>query len=188
MSARCEQPIDPADLLDYWLTDGERPDDDAIEEHLLGCDACSGRLRGLAALGEGVRQLARRGAVEVVVTPSFLEKAEREGLRTREYRVPAGGRVDCTVTREDDLLVGRLQGDFRGITRLDVIALEEGRPEQRIPDVPVSPDAGELILAQSMPFLRAMGRTRTRVRLLAQEAGGERLVGEYTFDHTPTVD
>jgi hypothetical protein len=188
MSARCEQPIDPADLLDYWLADGERPDDDAIEEHLLGCDACSGRLRGLAALGEGVRQLARRGAAEAVVTPSFLEQAAREGLRMREYRVRAGERVDCTVTRQDDLVVSRLQGDFRGIMRLDLLELVDGWPEQRILDVPVPRDAGELIIAQSMPLVRALGRTRTRVRLLAQEAGGERLVGEYTFDHTPTVD
>ena len=38
----------------------------------------------------------------------------RQGLRVREYRVPAGGRVDCTVTADDDLLVSHLEGDFRG--------------------------------------------------------------------------
>jgi hypothetical protein len=181
----CERPLEPAALLDYWLGDGERSDDDAIEEHLLGCDACSASLHGLAVLGQGVRELAGRGAVEVVVTPSFLEQAARAGLRTREYRVPAGGRVDCTVTREDDLLVSRLEGDFRGVTRLDMIEQVEGRPEHRIPDVPLRPDAGEVIVVQSRPAVWAMGRTRLRVRLLAQERGGERLVGEYTFDHTP---
>jgi hypothetical protein len=61
----------------------------------------------------------------------------------------------------------------------------EGRPEHRIPDVPLRPDAGEVIVVQSRPAVWAMGRTRLRVRLLAQERGGERLVGEYTFDHTP---
>jgi hypothetical protein len=29
------------------------------------------------------------------------------------------------------------------------------------------------------------GPVRARLRLLAQEPEGERLVGEYTFDHTP---
>jgi hypothetical protein len=188
MSAACDGPLDPAVLLDYWLDDAERPQDDAIEEHLLGCDACSGRLRGLVALGDGVRELARKGAVEVVVTASFLEQAAREGLRTREYRVAPGGRVDCTVTSADDLLVGRLLGDFRGVARLDVVAQEEGQPERRIEDVPVSPDAVELILAQSMPFVRTLDRSRYRIRLLAQESGGERLLGEYTFDHTRTSE
>src|SRR5262249_58531456 len=116
---------------------------------------------------------------------SFLDAASREGLGRRQDRGPAGGRVDCTVTAEDDLLVGRLQGDFRGVSRLDVVLQEEGRPDHRVPDVPVRPDAGELIVAQAMPAARAWGTTRIRFRLLARDTDGERLVGEYTFDHTP---
>jgi len=50
----------------------------------------------------------------------------------------------------------------------------------------VSASARELIVAQSMPYLRAMGSSVTRIRLLAHEAGGDRLVGEYTFAHTPS--
>jgi hypothetical protein len=184
MSPPCERPIGLPALIGYWLD--REPPDEAIEEHLLACDSCSGRLRELAALGDGVRRLAREGAVEMVVTPSFLAKAAEEGLHTREYRVPAGGRVDCTVTREDDLLVGRLQGDFSGVSRLDVVAQTEGGPEFRLPDVPIGPDATELIVAQSMPVMRRLGRTRHRYRLIAHDAGGDRLVGEYTFDHTPT--
>jgi hypothetical protein len=184
VSAACAHPIAPAVLLDYWLADGDASAADAIEEHLMGCDSCSGRLRGLVALGEGVRRLAREGAVEVVVSASFLAQAAREGLRTREYRVPPGGRVDCTVTAQDDLLVGRLHADFSGVSRLDVVANQEGLPERRILDVPVSPDATELIVAQSMPMMRTLGRCRLVLRLLSQERDGERLVGEYTFDHS----
>jgi hypothetical protein len=185
MSAHCERPFGLPALIDYWL-DRESPDE-ALEEHLLACDSCSGRLRELVSLGDSVRRLARNGAVEMVVTPSFLAKAAQEGLRTREYRVPAGGRVDCTVTREDDLLVGRLQGDFRGIARLDVLAQTEGGPEFRIEDVPIGPDATELIVAQAMPAMRRLGACRHRYRLVAREADGERTIGEYTFDHTPTL-
>ena len=185
MSVRCDRPLDVAMLLDYWL-DRETPDD-AIEEHLLACDSCSRRLRELAALGDGVRRLASEGAVAMVVTPSFLARAAQQGLRTREYRVPPGGRVDCTVTREDDLLVGRLQGDFRGIARLDVIAEGDGGAEHRIEDVPIGPEATELIVAQAMPAMRRLGVARRRFRLMAREPAGERLIGEYTFDHTPTA-
>lgn len=186
MSAPCDGPIDLVVLADYWLDEEDRPDLDAIEEHLLACETCSRRLRGLVALGDGIRRLARAGAVEVIVTPSFLAQAEREGLRTREYRVSPGGRVDCTVTRHDDLLVGRLAGDFRGVSRLDVVADQEGLPVRRIEDVPFSPGVGELIVAQAMPFMRALQHARLRIRLMSQEAGGERLIGEYTFDHSPT--
>jgi hypothetical protein len=184
VSVPCSRPIGWAALLDYWLD--REPPDERVEEHLLACDSCSGRLRELAALGEGVRRLARDGAVEMVVTPSFLARAAQQGLRTREYHVPPGGRVDCTVTREDDLLVTRLQGDFKGVSRLDVVAQTEGGPEIRIEDVPFGPDAAELIVAQAMPAMRRLGAGRHRFRLVARDPGGERLIGEYTFDHTPT--
>jgi hypothetical protein len=186
MSGACDRPIELAVLIDYWLEDRDSPDDERIEEHLLGCDGCSGRLRELTALAAGVRRLAHDGAVAMVVTPSFLEKAAEEGLRTREYRLAPGERVSCTVTPDDDLLVGRLLGDFQGVQRLDVVTQTEGEPEHRIHDVPVSPNAQELIVAQAMPMVRGLGRALYRMRLLAQEPGGERVIGEYTFDHFPT--
>jgi len=186
MSTPCDAPIPFGALVDYWLEDEGPPDADALEAHLLGCDRCTERLRGLVSLGDGVRRLARSGAVAVVVTPSFLAKATQEGLRTREYRVAPGGRVDCTVTPRDDLLVARLEGDFTGLTRLDVVAELQGRPTHRIEDVPFRPQATELVLAQAMPFVRALPHARLRYLLLSPERGGERLIGEYTFDHRPT--
>jgi hypothetical protein len=185
VSVPCDRPIGLAALIDYWL-DREPPDGD-MEKHLLACDSCSRRLEALATLGDGVRRQAREGAVEMVVTPSFLARAAQEGLRTREYRVPPGGRVDCTVTREDDLLVARLQGDFSGISRLDLVAQTGDGAEFRIEDVPVGPEATELIVAQAMPAMRLLGVSRHRFRLVGREEGRERLIGEYTFDHTPTA-
>lgn len=186
MSARCDRPIDLAALVDYWFEERADAEDEAIEKHLLECDSCSSQLRELLALGDGVRQLAHRGAIEMVVTRAFLEQARREGLRMREYRVPPGGSVVCTVTPEDDLLVGHIEGDFKGISRLDLVWLGHGAGERRIQDVPVNPDTGGLILVQSMPVMHGLGVTRARLRVLAQEPQGERLVGEYTFDHKPS--
>jgi hypothetical protein len=123
----------------------------------------------------------------VVVSPSFLETASRQGLRVREYRVPAGGRVDCTVTADDDLLIGRLQGDFRGVSRLDLVVQVEDGPEHRVADVPFSASSAEVIVAQAMPALRAMPSSMMRMRLLAREGEGDRLVGEYTFAHTASA-
>ena len=188
MSARCESPLDWPDLAEYWLESPQGADLDAIEEHLLGCDACGDRLRWLASLGEGIVRLARGGAVEMVVTPSFLERATADGLRTREYRLSPGDSVQCTVTRADDLLVARLQGDFHGLERVDLLAEYEGRPAQRIEDIPFHPELSELIVSQAMPQMRALGHARLQIRLVGVGPGAERLIGAYTFNHTPTPD
>jgi hypothetical protein len=180
----CLAPLDFATLVDYWFGELEGPDLDRVEEHLLECDACGSVLRSLVATGDGVRRLAGAGAFGMVVSPSFLETASRQGLRVREYRVPAGGRVDCTVTADDDLLVSHLEGDFRGVSSLDLTVQVEDGPALRISDLPVSPSSRELIVAQAMPALRAMPTSVMRMRLLAREGEGDRLVGEYTFAHT----
>lgn len=186
MNRPCGRPLDPAALLDYWLGEGPGPDDEAIEEHLLACDDCGRRLRGIVALAEGVRVLGGEGAVEMIVTPSFLEKASREGLRAREYRLRPGEHVNCTVTRQDDFLVARLVADLTGVSRLDIVAEQPGRPPRRIEDVPVGPGAGEVIVAQAMPAMRALGRDDLRLRVLSVEPGGERVLGEYDFHHSPS--
>jgi Putative zinc-finger len=173
-------------LVDYWFGELPAPGQDHVEEHLLECPDCSQALSELVAIGEGVRRLTYQGALHVVVSPAFLEAAGRRGLRVREYSVPPGGRVACTVTAEDDLLVSRLQGDFSGVTRLDLVAQTEGQPEERVFDLPVNPSAHELIVAQAMPALRAMGSCVTRLRLVATEPTGDRVLGEYTFAHTPS--
>ena len=187
MSARCPDGLDLATLVDYWFGDLAGPDEDRFERHLLECDACASVLRDLVATGDGVRRLAHEGAFRVIVSPSFLETASRRGLRVREYVVPAGGHVACTVTADDDLMVGRLQGDFRRVLRLDLLAQVADHPEQRIEDVPLDPFSGELIVAQQMSALRSLPSCLIRMRLVSPEAGGDRLVGEYTFAHTASA-
>jgi hypothetical protein len=92
------------------------------------------------------------------------------------------------VTGADDFLVARLQGDFHGLERLDLVAEQEGRPSQRIEDVPFHPEAGELIVSQAMPQMRALGHARLQLRLVGVGPGAERLIGAYTFNHSPTPD
>ena len=139
------------------------------------------------AMGEAASRLVREGAVELVVTPSLLAKAARDGLRVREYRLAPGERVSCTVTPEDDWLVSRLLGRFEGVSRVDLVAEQEDVPVRRIEDVPFEPEAGELVVAQAMPAMRTLRHARLRMRLLSQEKGGERLIGEYHFEHYPTL-
>jgi hypothetical protein len=156
-----------------------------VEEHLLGCDSCSARARSLQALAQGVSGLVRRGRIAAVVTAEVVAQMRREGRKVREYRVPRGGSVQCTVAPDDDFLVARLQARVDSSTRIDLLGQIEGQPEFRIGDVPCVSGAEEVIVALPVDEIGARPAQVERLRLVAVTDAGERLIGEYTFNHTP---
>src|SRR5215471_6728213 len=117
---KCSNPIDITVLADYWLAALEVSDEEAVEEHLFECDKCGERLRELIALAEGVRELARAGSLRMIVSEAFLKSAADDGLRIRQYAAAAGGIVECTVTAEDDILIGRLAANLSDVRRIDL--------------------------------------------------------------------
>ncbi len=52
-------------------------------------------------------------------------------------------------------------------------------------DVPFAPDAGEVLSLPSAAALKKLPANTLRVQLIAVDKAGERLLGEYTFAHTP---
>jgi len=182
----CSNPISFATLADYWLAALPKSEEDAVEQHLFGCDQCGDRLRETIALAEGVRKLARQGSLRMIVSDTFLRRAAEEGLRVREYAPPRGGGVECTVTAEDDLLVGRLAADLSEAKRVDLCLCDESGVEQfRFPDIPVHAGTSGIVFQESITFAKASPDAKMIVRLLAvDEAGSERSLGEYTFNHT----
>jgi hypothetical protein len=110
-------------LLDYWLLDDPAGSaaTDAVDEHLMQCEACGQLLDQLVALGDGVRAAFRGGDVEAVTGDAFVRRLAEHGLRLREYRLPHNGSVNCTVAPEDELLVARLEAPLQGVQRLDVV-------------------------------------------------------------------
>ena len=185
----CTSPIDPAVLADYWLAALAKPEEEAVEEHLFTCDECGARLREIVALAEGIRKLAREGSLLMVVSDAFLKRAAEEGLRVREYSPPNGGGVQCTVTAEDDLLIGRLASDLSGAKRVDLCICDpRGVERLRLPDIPFDPGAGSIAFQQSITYAKAAPSETMIARLVSMDdAGGERLLGEYTFSHTRTL-
>jgi len=185
----CSNPIDAAVLADYWLAALPSSEEEAVEEHLFDCDQCGARLREVIALAEGVRKLAREGSLQMVVSDTFLKRAAAEGLRVREYAPPPGGAVQCTVTAEDDILIGRLAANLSGAKRVDLCFCDERGVEQvRLPDIPVHPGAGSVAFQESITFAKAAPTNTMIARLVTfDEAGSERLLGEYTFNHTRTL-
>ena len=181
----CSNPTDAAILADYWLGALPKSEEEIVEEHLLDCDRCGARLREVIALADGLRDLAHEGSLRMVVSDAFLKRAAEEGLRVREYAPPPGGGVECTVTAEDDILIGRLAANLGGVKRVDLCICDERGVEQlRLPDIPVHSGAGSVVYQESITFAKAMPANKMIARLVTiDEAGGEHLLGEYTFNH-----
>lgn len=185
----CSSPIDAAVLADYWLAALATPEEEAVELHLLDCDLCGTRLREIIALADGVRGLAREGSLRMVVSDAFLKRAAEEGLRVREYAPPPGGGVECTVTADDDILIGRLAADLSGAKQVDLCVCDEHGVEQlRLPDIPVHSGASSVAYQESVTFAKGMPNQKMILRLVTfDEAGSERLLGEYRFNHTRSL-
>src|SRR5262245_31150223 len=187
--AVCSNPIDPSALMEYWLAALSPADEDAIETHLMTCDACGDRLREAIALADNLRELARSGSLQVVVPDRFVEHAVQTGLRVREYAPPRGESVQCTVAADDDLLVARLVVDLTTAQRVDLSWCDPlGVELQRQADIPVRAGGGTVLCQQSITWAKASPSSTMIARLLAVDDGGdERLLGEYTFHHTRTI-
>ena len=186
--ANCPNPIDPAVLADYWVAGLTTVEEEAVEQHLLACDRCGERLREVIALAEGVRKLAREGSLDMIVSESFLKRAADEGLRVRQYAPPPGGGVQCTVTAEDDILIGRLAADLSGAKRVDLCFCDERGVEQtRWPDIPMNLD-DDVLFQYSITYAKASPDYKLIVRLVAiDEEKSERLLGQYTFNHKRSI-
>jgi hypothetical protein len=185
----CVSPIDAAVLADYWLASLPASEEESVEEHLLDCDQCGARLREVIALAEGVRRLAREGSLLMIVSDAFLKSAAAEGLRIREYSPPSGGSIECTVTVDDDLLVGRLTANLSEAKQVDLsICDERGVERLRMQDIPFRSGAGSVAFQQSIMYAKASPSEKMIARLLSfDETGTEHLLGEYTFNHTRTI-
>ncbi|MEI9979893.1 MAG: hypothetical protein WDN23_13030 [Edaphobacter sp.] len=143
----------------------------------------------MIALAEGVRRLAREGSLMMVVSDAFLQRAAEQGLRVREYAPPAGGSIDCTVTAADDLLIGRLRANFAGARRVDLCICDaHGTEQHRLTDIPFHSQMEDIAFQQPITYAKAAPSETMIARLVAfDDAGAERLLGEYTFNHTRTL-
>lgn len=172
-------------LVDYWLGDSDAAAAEAIDAHLMQCDACGGALDEVMALARGVKEAFGGGAVPSMLSAPFVERLKSAGRRVREYRVPHNGSVVCSVAPEDDLLVSHLSAPLHGVTRLDAVfalSLEPGH-ESRLNDIPFDATHGEVLFAPKLAEVRTLPSHEMVVRLLAVDAAGEREVGHYTFHH-----
>jgi hypothetical protein len=168
-------------LLDYWLHDSDADATDAADEHLMQCDTCGAALDELIALGDGVRDAFRSGAVATMVSGTFTQRLAEQGLQLREYRLPHNGSVNCTVAPDDDVLVSHIEAPLQGVQRLDAVMQlsTESGVEHRPHDSVRRTRQGALSAK-----LAQVGDARPM--LLTLLAGADtRELGHYMFNHQP---
>jgi len=182
-------PVGLDDLLDHLV--GELADEraEAVEDHLFTCDACAERLAAIERLEISVADLARHAGVAANVTAAFLERAARDGLTFKEYRIAEGGTVLCTAGSED-LWVVRLAADFRHLRDLGLEAeLYDIERQEATPlpsrEVVVDRDLGELLLVFPGEVVRGYPRSRWTLRLHGEGDDGPVEIGPFVMDHTP---
>jgi hypothetical protein len=181
----CIAPPSSETLVSYWLGDVGQEEASQLEEQLFECPACSASLQVIADLGRAVRDATSHGMLHAILPPKFIAQL-RSRLRVREYRLKAGSSVMCTVTPQDDLVVAHLEASLTDVRRLDVVTedLSDGQA-QRLEDVAFDPSSGEVVLVSNMLRLRALGVSTHRAQLQSVEGDDRRIIGEYTFDHSP---
>ena len=125
----------------------------------------------------------------MVVSEAFLKRVAEQGLHVREYAPPNGGSIACTVTAEDDFLIGRLTANLRGAARVDLSVCDErGREKLRMADIPFDAESSGVAFQQSITYAKAAPSETMIARLIGLDpTGGESLLGEFTFKHTRTL-
>jgi hypothetical protein len=140
-------------------------------------------------LADMVRRLAREGSLQMIVSDAFLQRAAEDGLHVREYAPAPGGSVLCTMTEEDDLMIGRLAADVTEGSRVDLSLCDErGVEHARLQDIPVRAGPRSVAWQVSSTRMKAAPSMTLIARLVAfDDAGAERLLGEFTFHHTRSL-
>jgi hypothetical protein len=174
------------ELLEYWLGELDEAHEQRMDEHLFACAACTERLGAVVDLGVAIHRVFVHGNLNIVLPEPFIQRVKAAGVRVREYTLEPGGSVDCTVTRDDDLVVSYLHAPLRDVRRLDVLIDDTTAGKLRANDVAFDPSADGLVAVTSTVFLRTLRHSTQRVRLVAVDGVHERVIADYTFNHYPS--
>ena len=126
-------------------------------------------------------QAARTAAPSAASSSSFAVHSAQPKRCSSNAASSPGGSVNCTIAAADDFVVSRLAAPLSGVQRLDLVT-DAGRFE----DVPFDAAAGEVLMCPAPAELKRRSAFTHHVRLVSVDEAGERVLGEYTFLHTPS--
>ena len=141
----CASPLSWETLVDWWAGDLHEASATAVEEHLLGCEACSGVATRVAATAEALRTM-----VPPVLGLERLQALARAGIRIVENPIAPGHTSEFHFPRNADLAVHVLGGLALGAgARVEVTlrSLAVGNVLGHFEDVPFDARRGAIYLA-----------------------------------------
>ncbi len=191
--AACTDALPTADLVDYSLGELDTAREEAVEEHLFGCEACSRALDAIVSIGAGIFSTIAEGRARVAATGALLDRAAARGATIRHYRLRPGETVACTAAPDDTYVAVRLAGVHEGLAEMALqVEFEDlgsgERGVRRIDGMPVDAATGELVLLLPGGLVRAYPRSRWIMRASATHGATAVELGPYTLDHTPWED
>ncbi len=176
MSDPCPVSVDT--LAAYWSGDLAEDRQDALEEHLFACAACSARSGRMAA----VVQLLR-ATIPPVVSAARVERMAAQGVRLRTTEVPPGAAVTVVFSREVDLLVHRLRADLADAQRVDCeVCGGDGTRLFLLEQVPFDRQRGEVLIACQRHYAD-LGPPDILFRVTAHAADRPARVSDHTVLH-----
>ena len=173
------------ELIEYWLDEFDDARTQDIDLHLLACEACGAQLDEVVALSQGVREAFANGLVHSFLSAAFIARLVESGMRVREYLIPQNGSVNCSVTPQDEVLVGRLVAPLEGVSRVDVAvrsSVMDG--EEWAYDVPFDVTNGQVLIAPKISQVRKLPTHDVYIRLLAVDDNVSREIANYTLHHS----
>ena len=82
-------------------------------------------------------------------------------------------------------MIARLAADLSKTRRVD-LSFSDSSGTMRLRDVPINSKSREVILSESIDRLRALPAAVGVFQLIAVDESGDHILGEYTFNHTPS--
>jgi hypothetical protein len=150
-----------------------------LEEHLMGCAACSAESARVAAVIEGLRSVT-----PPLVTEAALSELKARGLRIVQNSFSPGERKLAVFTPGVDLLIHRLGGlDLSETERVRVTMLVEETGDVIFddPSAPFERESGEVLVACQAHFAVYPPNLVAEVRARGRSSGEQ--VARYMIPH-----
>src|SRR5262249_20822569 len=141
----CRTPVSWESLVDWWAGDLDEAATDALEEHLLGCDACTSKASRVASTAEALRTM-----VPPVLKPERLRSLAAAGVRISETPLVPGQTSPFHFPPTADLAVhvlGGLQLPPGARVEVTIRALASGQVLGHVEDAPFDGDRSAVLLA-----------------------------------------
>jgi len=157
-------PIAEALLTSYWLDDLAPAEAEAVEAHVFACAECAAKLRSMAELIDGLRELVR-AAPPPILSRSDLAALRGRGVELFEVCPGRASRVQIEIPHTAAVCIVRLPIERGDLDTVDVaLSKPDEAPFLLLADVPLEPDSDEVIVACSRHVAAAHAQLRLVVR------------------------